>query len=52
MNARGVTVPLSEGFSEMWRKSERRAEKSVAGEDGIEGPEEWTIPFECDGSEA
>jgi len=39
MNARGATVPLSAGFLEMWMNRERRAENSVAGDEGIGGPE-------------
>ena len=35
MKARGATVPFSAGFVEMWRKRERRAEKSVGGLEGM-----------------
>ena len=39
MNARGATVPLSPGCFEICTKSDRRAEESVRGVEGISGPD-------------
>lgn len=38
MNALGATVPLSPGCFEMCAKSDPRAEESVRGASGIDGP--------------
>lgn len=38
INARGATVPFSEGWAEMWKKRERSAENKVGGDGGMGGP--------------
>ena len=46
MNARGATVPLSEGFFEMCAKSDLRAEESVRGVEGIGSPDDVGVLFQ------
>lgn len=46
MNARGATVPLSEGCFEICAKSDLSAEESVRGVEGINGPGSVGVLFQ------